>query len=218
MVRRIAHTLVAHLPPNIDVQDLIQDGMIGLLDAATRFEPNHGIPFDSYASSRVRGAMLDEQRIMDWVPRSVRKARRDISQARFVTQTKLKRTARPSEMACEMGLSDKEFATLELEAHNGVPAMSLNELADDDESFFDRQMPDVSDEPALKLTKKQFEVALKLQIQDLPDNERRVITMYYGQEMGLTAIGKIMGFTESRASQIKTLGVNRLRERMAAHL
>jgi len=215
MVRRVASQLAAKLPANVDPDDLAQAGMIGLLDAMTRYEPGHGAQFESFAMQRVRGAMLDELRGSDWLPRSVRRAQRTIEQAIHAAEQKLQRAPRETEIAAELGLSLDAYQQMLADAR-GAQLVHLGDFGDDDgeEGFLDRHIPAKGTAPTEILGDAGFRRALAEAIERLPERERLVMGMYYEQDMNLKEIGAVLGVTESRVSQLHSQAVARLRTQM----
>lgn len=215
MVRRIAGQLAAKLPANVDPDDLVQAGMIGLLDAMTRYEPGHGAQFESFATQRVRGAMLDELRGSDWLPRSVRRAQRTIEQAIHAAEQALQRAPRETEIAAELGLSLDAYQRMLADAR-GAQLVHLDDFGDDEgeERFLDRHVPAKGTDPTEILGDAGFRRALVEAIERLPERERLVMGMYYEQDMNLKEIGAVLGVTESRVSQLHSQAVARLRSQM----
>jgi RNA polymerase sigma factor for flagellar operon FliA len=211
LVKRIAHHMIARLPASVQIDDLIQAGMMGLLDAATRFDEGQGIQFETFAAQRIRGAMLDELRESDWLPRSARKAQRDIDTAMQKVQQRERRAATESEVAHEMNVSLSQYQQLLADAR-GSQLVHIDELqGDDDESFFERNLPDERDEPSARLTDKRFKSALVAQIGSLPEREKLMMGLYYEQELNFREIAAILGVTESRVCQMHSQAVARLR-------
>lgn len=219
MVRRVAAQMVAKLPSNVEMDDLVQAGMIGLMDALTRYETTHGAQFETFATQRVRGAMLDELRGADWLPRSVRRNQRAIEKAVRSLEQKLKRQPSESEIAREMGLSITAYQTMLGEAR-GAQLVYLDELGGGEEGgegFLDRHVVREGAEagdPSQALRDGRFKRALVDAIEHLPERERFVMGMYYEQDMNLKEIGAVLGVTESRVCQLHSQAVARLRARL----
>ena len=201
MVRRAASQLAAKLPANVELDDLAQAGMIGLFDAMTRFEVGQGAQFETFAMQRVRGAMLDELRSADWLPRSVRRNQRAIERA-----------IRAAEQRVEL----REYQQMLADAR-GAQLVHLDDFGDDDgeEGFLDRNVPAGAPDPSAILGDSRFRHALVDAIERLPERERLVMGMYYEQEMNLKEIGAVLGVTESRISQIHSQAVARRRAQLA---
>jgi RNA polymerase sigma factor for flagellar operon FliA len=212
MVRRVAHQMIARLPPNVDVDDLIQAGMIGLFDAMSRYDAAGGAQFETFALQRVRGAMLDELRGADWMPRSVRKAQRDIEQAVRRLEQRLVRPPTESEIAEELGLDLAAYHRLLGDAR-GSQLLYLDDLGDraGDDAYLDRNEVGDSSDPVEELHDQRFRESLVAAIENLPEREKYVMSMYYEQDMNLKEIGAVLGVTESRISQLHSQAVARIR-------
>jgi RNA polymerase sigma factor for flagellar operon FliA len=210
LVKRIAHHMIARLPASVQIDDLVQAGMMGLLDAASRFDEAQGIQFETFAAQRVRGAMLDELRESDWLPRSARKAQRDIDTAMQKVQQRERRAATESEVAREMNVPLSQYQQLLSDAR-GSQLVHIDELQGDDESFFERNLPDERDEPSAKLADKRFKSALVEQIGTLPEREKLMMSLYYEEELNFREIAAVLGVTESRVCQMHSQAVSRLR-------
>jgi RNA polymerase sigma factor FliA len=210
LVKRIAHHMIARLPASVQLDDLVQAGMMGLLDAASRFDEAQGIQFETFAAQRVRGAMLDELRESDWLPRSARKAQRDIDSAMQKVQQRERRAATESEVAREMNVPLSQYQQLLSDAR-GSQLVHIDELQGDDESFFERNLPDERDEPSAKLADKRFKKALVEQIGTLPEREKLMMSLYYEEELNFREIAAVLGVTESRVCQMHSQAVSRLR-------
>jgi RNA polymerase sigma factor FliA len=215
LVRRIAHQMIAKLPANVELDDMIQAGMIGLMDAVNRFEETHGTQFEVYAASRIRGSMLDELRAGDWLPRSARKGQRDIENAIHRLEQRLKRAPAESEIAGEMGLSVGEYQEALNEAR-GAQLLYFDDLGggDDDDDYLERHVAVEGADPSEILRDKRFRGALVNAIEELPERERQLMSMYYEQDMNLREIGSVMGVTESRVCQLHSQAVARLRAKL----
>ncbi|MGD9946811.1 MAG: RNA polymerase sigma factor FliA [Burkholderiaceae bacterium] len=215
MVRRAASQLVAKLPANVELDDLVQAGMIGLFDAMTRFQVGHGAQFETFAMQRVRGAMLDELRGSDWLPRSVRRNQRAIESAIHKAEQRLRRSPTEAEVAAELGLPLAQYQQLLGDAR-GAQLIYLDDFgdSDQDEGFLDRHLPSSQPEPGEVLRDARFREALAGAIERLPEREKLVMGMYYEQDMNLKEIGAVLGVTESRVSQLHSQAVARLRTQM----
>ena len=215
MVRRVASQLIARLPANVEMDDLVQAGMIGLFDALSRYEANMGAQFETFAMQRVRGAMLDELRGGDWLPRSVRRNQRAIEGAIHKLEQRLRRAPNETEIAAELGLSITAYQSMLADAR-GAQLIYLDEMgeSDSEEGYLDRHHPAVDSEPLERLRDTRFKKALVAAIQDLPEREKLVMGMYYEQEMHLKEIGTVLGVTESRVSQLHSQAVARLRTKL----
>jgi RNA polymerase sigma factor for flagellar operon FliA len=215
LVRRIAHQMIAKLPANVELDDMIQAGMIGLMDAVNRFEESQGTQFEVYAASRIRGSMLDELRAGDWLPRSARKSQRDIENAIHRLEQRLHRTPHESEIAGELKLSVAEYQELLGDAR-GAQLVYFEDLggSTDSEDYLERHVAQNGGEPLEILRDKRFRTALVAAIEDLPERERLLMSMYYEQDMNLREIGTVMGVTESRVCQLHSQAVSRLRAKL----
>lgn len=218
MVRRVANQMIAKLPANVELDDLVQAGMIGLLDAMTRYQADQGAQFETFAMQRVRGAMLDQLRESDWLPRSVRRSQRSIESTIGKLEQRHKRPPTEREVAAEMGLSLDEYQHTLSEARGGQ-LIYLDELtagSDSEEGFLERYQPEEESSPVDILKDDRFRAALVAAIEDLPDREKAVMGMYYEQDMNLKEIGAVLGVTESRVSQLHSQAVARLRSKLRA--
>jgi RNA polymerase sigma factor for flagellar operon FliA len=215
LVRRIAHQMIAKLPANVELVDMIQAGMMGLMDAVGRFEESQGTQFEVYAASRIRGAMLDELRAGDWLPRSARKSQRDIENAIHRLEQRLKRAPAEAEIASELKLSLRDYQELLNEAR-GAQLVYFDDLggSNDDEDYLERHVADKGGDPSEILRDKRFRGALVAAIEQLPEREKLLMSLYYEQDMNLREIGAVMGVTESRVCQLHSQAVSRLRSKL----
>jgi RNA polymerase sigma factor for flagellar operon FliA len=215
LVRRIAAQLIAKLPANVEMDDLVQAGMIGLFDALTRYQADQGAQFETFAMQRIRGSMLDELRSNDWMPRSVRRSQRTIESAIQKAEQRLKRAPRDLEIAGEMSLSIEDYHAMLGEAR-GSQLIYLDEMGpeDSEEGYLERHKQVDTAEPVSLLRDARFRTALIDAINQLPEREQHVMGMYYEQDMNLKEIGAVLGVTESRVSQLHSQAVARLRTRL----
>ncbi|MGE5161287.1 MAG: RNA polymerase sigma factor FliA [Betaproteobacteria bacterium] len=215
LVRRLAHQMIARLPANVELDDMIQAGMMGLMDAAGRFEVSQGTQFEVYAAQRIRGAMLDELRANDWMPRSVRKSQRDIESAIHRLEGRLKRAPVEAEIAAELGMPVADYQDM-LNGARGSQLVYLDDLGHgaDDEDYLERYLVVDGQEPAAILRDKRFREALVGAIEELPEREKLLLGLYHEQEMNLREIGAVMGVTESRVCQLHSQAVSRLRSKL----
>lgn len=215
MVRRLASQLIARLPANVELDDLVQAGMIGLMDALSRYESGHGAQFETFAMQRIRGAMIDELRGGDWLPRSVRRNQRAIESAVHAVEQRLRRSATEAEVAAEMGVPLAQYQQMLGDSHGGQ-LLYLDEMVgpDTDESFVDRQPGTDATDPIKVLNDHRFRGALAAAIETLPEREKQVMGMYYEHDMNLKEIGAVLGVTESRVCQLHSQAVARLRTKM----
>lgn len=211
LVKRIAHHMMLKLPSSVEVDDIIQAGMMGLLDAASRYDELRGAQFETYAVQRIRGAMLDELRGADWLPRSLRRDMRRIEAAINRLQQRLGRAPAESEIAKELGLPLPEYQQL-LQESRGAQLVYYEDFhGDDEEDFFDRYEFNDQANPLELLQDDRFRSALIHAIERLPERERQLMGMHYEQEMNLREIGEVMGVSESRVCQLHSQAVARLR-------
>jgi RNA polymerase sigma factor FliA len=217
MVRRVASQMIARLPSNVEMDDLIQVGMIGLMEAMSRFDVQQGIQFETFATQRVKGAMLDELRNTDWVPRSVRKNQRSISKAINALQQQLKRAPSEAEIAAELGIPIAEYQAM----LNDTAGGQLMYLEDFEETLSERDLhplendfADMSSDPAETLKNSRFRKALAIAIAELPEREKLVMSMYYEQDLNLKEVGAVLNVSESRVCQLHSQAVARLRAKL----
>ena len=215
MVRRLASQLIGRLPASVEYDDLVQAGMIGLLDALSRYEPDRGAQFETFAMQRIRGAMIDELRGSDWLPRSVRRSQRTISEAIHRAEQRFGRAPAEAEIAAELGLSLADYQRL-LDDARGAQLVHFDEYANDDgdDAFLDRNLVSEDAGPEDIFGDLRFRGALAQAIENLPERERHLMGMYYEQDMTLKEIGAVFGVTESRVSQLHSQAVARLRAQL----
>jgi RNA polymerase sigma factor for flagellar operon FliA len=217
LVRRLAHQMIAKLPANVELDDLIQVGMIGLSDALTRFDSAHGVQFETFATQRIRGAMLDELRGNDWMSRGDRRQQRSIESAVHKLEQKLKRAPQESEIAAEMGLSLTEYQEL-LGKVRGTQLVYLEDMTGDegDDDYLDRHVADDEANPLAMLQDRRMREALVEAIKNLPEREQYVMSMYYEHDMNLKEIAAVLKVTESRVCQLHSQSIARLRSKLRA--
>lgn len=214
LVKRMAHHLAARLPASVQIDDLLQAGLIGLMDAAGRFEESQGVQFETFAAQRIRGAMLDELRSSDWLPRGVRKTQRAIESAMSKLEQRLGRSAQESEIAEEMGVSLREYQEM-LDDSRGGQLIYYDDSDDDrDDEFLERHCPDDGHQPPEALHDARFRQALVAAIENLPEREKQLMGMYYEQELNFREIAVVLGVTESRVCQLHSQAVSRLRGKL----
>jgi RNA polymerase sigma factor for flagellar operon FliA len=219
LVRKLAHHMMVKLPANVQVDDLIQVGLIGLSEALSRFEANQGVQFETFATQRIRGAMLDELRENDWVSRSTRKSQKEIEGAMHRLEHKLGRSPLESEIAADLGISLVDYQSL-LGKVRGTQLVYLEDMThstDDEDSFLDRHMGDAEADPLNMLRDQRLRQALVAAIKNLPEREQFVMSMYYEQDMNLKEIAAVLDVTESRVCQLHSQSIARLRAKMRAH-
>lgn len=217
LVKRIAHHMMVKLPSSVEVDDIIQAGMMGLLDAAGRYDELRGAQFETYAAQRIRGAMLDELRGADWLPRSLRRDMRRIETAIHRLQQTLGRAPVESEIAKELGISLAEYQQMLLEARGAQLVYYEDFHGEDDEDFFDRHETNGDSNPMSMLQDGRFRKALVKAIDALPERERLMMALHYEQDLNLREIGEVMGVSESRVCQLHSQAVARLRGSLKGH-
>jgi RNA polymerase sigma factor FliA len=218
LVRRLALQLIAKLPGSVELDDLIQAGMLGLIDAANRYQENQGAQFETYASQRIRGAMLDDLRANDWLPRSIRQSSRKLASAVRVLEQKLGRPPAEREIAEEMQLSLEEYQQLLQEAH-GTQLVHYEDFEGDggENAFLDvHAIHDQSkqNDPLEMLLESGFRHQLIEAIETLPERERLLLSLYYEEELNLREIGAVLDVSQSRVCQLHSQAVSRLRARL----
>lgn len=213
LVRRIAHYLAAKLPASVEVDDLIQAGMLGLLEASRHYDADQGASFETYASIRIRGAMIDEIRRGDWVPRSVHRRFRDASAAIRDIEQRTGRAAASSEVAAALSLTVPEYHRLVDDAARGQ-VLSFDSHLDDNNGEA-RLSHSSAATPARAMENEEFRGALVTAIDGLPEREKLVLSLYYEQELNLREIGATLGVSESRVCQIHGQAMLRLRGRLS---
>ncbi|WP_420226039.1 RNA polymerase sigma factor FliA [Pigmentiphaga litoralis] len=215
MVRRMAHHLVARLPASVQIEDLMQAGMMGLLDALGRFEEGLGAQFETYATQRIKGSMLDELRRGDWLPRSVRQTQRKIEGAMQRAEHKLGRGASDAEMAAEMEVPLTQYQEMLADAR-GAQLFYYEDMdsGEDSDNYLDRHVVDRTADPHQHLSDRRFREAIVTGIERLPEREKLVMGLYYEQEMNFKEIAVVLGVTESRICQLHSQAVARLRTKL----
>ena len=218
MVRRIAMHMIARVPSSVQLDDLIQAGTMGLLDACTRYQENAGAKFETFAGQRVRGAMLDELRSADWSPRRLRRAGRDIEKAIQAAGHRVGGHPSESEVAKELEVSVEQYQGLLQEIH-GCQLVYADDFEEDapDADYVDqhtrsgRQERQSQEDPLSLLVSSEFRARLATAIAALPERESRLLSLYYAEELNLREIGAILEVNESRVSQLHSQAISRLR-------
>jgi RNA polymerase sigma factor FliA len=213
LVKRIAHHLSNRLPDSIQIDDLIQAGMLGLLEAIKNFDTSQGASFETFAGIRIKGAMLDEVRRADWTPRSVHKNARMVSEAIKAVEDRTQSEARDGDIARQLGISIGEYNHI-LQDSMSCRLFSVEELAESEDHHYEPGSE--GEEPLGGLMNAGFQQALADEIMRLPERERLVISLYYDDELNLREIGEVLGISESRVSQICSQATLRLRSRLSA--
>lgn len=212
LVKRIAYHLMSRLPPSVQADDLIQAGMIGLLEASRNYDAKQGASFETYAGIRIRGAMLDEIRKNDWAPRSVHRKARKVAEAVRKIENEKGRDARDIEVAEILGMSLDEYHQV-LQDASGYLVLSFDDMGVDDEALAS-QVTYRAPSPVEGLQREDFKRSLEESIAGLPERERLVMTLYYDEELNLREIGAVIGVSESRVSQIHSQALLRLQARL----
>jgi len=214
LVRRLAHQMIAKLPANVELDDLIQVGMIGLNDALSRFDPGQGVQFETFATQRIRGAMLDELRGGDWMSRGDRRHQRSIESAVHKLEQRLQRAPSESEIADEMGMMLGDYQEL-LGKVRGTQLFYLEDLSGaDGDDYLDRHVADEGANPLAMLQDHRMREALVEAIGKLPEREQHVMSMYYEHDMNLKEIAAVLGVTESRICPLHSQSIARLRSKL----
>ncbi|WP_253770111.1 RNA polymerase sigma factor WhiG [Goodfellowiella coeruleoviolacea] len=216
LVKYVAGRVGTGLPAHVDVADLVQSGIFGLVDAIEKFEPERGLKFETYAMQRIRGAILDDLRSQDWVPRSVRSRARDVERALERLNARLQRTPTDAELATEMKISLGElrelYAQLQL-----TSVMALDDLIGVNRggtSLAETLPDDHAEDPIATLVDQDSRRQLAEAIAQLSERDRVVVTLYYFENLTLAEIGRVLGVTESRVCQLHTRAVLRLRSKL----
>lgn len=212
LVRRIAYHLLARLPSSVNVDDLVQSGMIGLLEAAGNYDAAKGASFETYAGIRIRGAMIDEVRRGDWSPRSVHRNARRVAEVIRSIEMRTGEDAADSVVARELGISLEEYHGM-LQDTAGSRLFSLEELIDT-EGGTEHSLGSMADNPADATAQLRLAQDIGREIELLPERERLVLSLYYDEELNLKEIGLVLQVSESRVSQILSQATKRLRARL----
>ncbi|MCK5639757.1 MAG: RNA polymerase sigma factor FliA [Gammaproteobacteria bacterium] len=206
LVKRIAYHMIGRLPPSVIVDDLIQAGMLGLLNAVSHYDEKQGASFETYATIRIRGAMLDELRRNDWAPKSVHRKAREVTAATLTVEAETGRDATEREIVAVMGISLDEYYQI-LQDTNSCRLLSIEETGIDAEASYNDKLLD-------DLLGDEFQEHLAEAVSRLPERERMLMALYYDKGMNLKEIGQILGVSESRVSQILSHTHLRLRARL----
>lgn len=219
LVRRLANHMMVKLPANVQVDDLIQVGLIGLSEALTRYEATQGVQFETFATQRIRGAMLDELRSNDWMSRGSRKSQKEIEQSMRRLEHEFGRSPLESEIAADLDMSLEDYQSL-LGKVRGTQLVYLEDMSrggDDEDSFLDRHEGDPEADPLNMLRNQRLREALVAAIKNLPEREQYIMSMYYEQDMNLKEIAAVLDVTESRICQLHSQSIARLRAKMRSH-
>ena len=213
-VKRIAYHMITRLPATVQLEDIVQTGMIGLFEALKGYDMSKGASFETYARIRIQGAMIDEVRHCDWTPRSVYKKSRELSEAIRTIEREQGREAKDSEIASHLKLTMDEYYSMVKDAA-GYQILNYEDMSTGGNSHDEYQTCEL-DTPLNQLQEEDFKQGLVEQIQNLPERERMVMALYYDEEFNMREIGKILGVTEGRVCQIHGQALLRLRARMTA--
>lgn len=214
LVKRIAYHMMMRMPASVQVDDLIQAGMIGLIEASQKYDMSRGASFETYAGIRIRGAIVDEMRRGDWVPRSVHRNARRVSQAIAAVEARTGRDAADTEVAQELGVSLEEYFVM-LQDSNSSRLFSYEETFGEEDSNIDAsEHSSAFASPLEGMQRDGLKKALVDAIRQLPEREQMVLSLYYDQELNLKEIGMVLGVSESRISQIHSQAAARLRQKM----
>jgi len=221
LVKYVAGRLGSGLPAHVEEGDLVSYGLLGLIGAIERFDPDRDIKFETYAIARIKGSIIDELRSMDWVPRSVRARARDIERAIGALEAKLTRAPTDEEIAARLGITEQEFQD-SLTEISRTSIAALDELwqsstsGGDPVALIDTIEDPQAAEPQMAMAHTELREALGDAIARLPEREKLVVTLYYYEELTLREIGEVLGVTESRVSQLHTKAILRLKARLSS--
>ncbi len=218
LVKYVAGKVAIGMPQNVEFEDLVGYGVFGLLDAIEKFDPDKDIKFKTYAVTRIRGAIYDELRSIDWVPRSIRQKAKEIERAIGKLENRLGRAATDEEIAKELGIDIKEFQTLMLKV-SGTSLLSLSDVwyvGDDSDrvSVMETIESPSSMNPDTIVEREEIKKIIIEAIKELPDKEKKVLILYYYEDLTLKEIGEVLQVTESRISQLHTKAIMRLRSKL----
>ncbi len=214
LVKSMASRLGRRLPSQVELSELVSVGVLGLIEAANRYQPSLGVPFDAFARRRINGAMLDALRGLDWVPRSLRKLQRDVDGAMTNLRHTLGREPATEEIAAALGVSPKEYdAKLDELRLAEVAVVQPSGTGDESLDLLDVAIDDQG--PYRQLERRELRTRLASALKQLPERECMILAMSYEQEMTLAEIGQVIGVGESRVSQLRTQAVARLRSLMS---
>lgn len=214
LVKRIAQHMIVRMPASVQLDDLIQAGMIGLLEAARKFDGGKGASFETYAGIRIRGAIVDEMRRGDWVPRSVHRNSRRINQAIQQVEGRTGRDASDVEIAAAMEVPLEEYHAMASDSASGRLFSLEQTIEEDEDAFATGTVSEPLQTPAHVVQRQRMQQALSEAIDSLPEREKMVLSLYYEEEMNLKEIGLVLGVSESRISQIHSQAALRLKKKM----
>lgn len=213
LVKRVVHRLAGRLPAEVDIKEMLNSGIIGLVDALEKYDPSHETNFSTYAQFRIRGSILDSFRVQDWVPRSLRSKAHKLEKAYQKLEQTLGRPAEDIEVARELEIELPALQKM-LNEVSGTVMLSLDELGfghGEDRFKADESLPTTKPDPLRELLQSERVEIVARALDRLPEKERLVITLYFYEELNLKEIGEIIGVTESRASQVRSRALIRLR-------
>jgi RNA polymerase sigma factor for flagellar operon FliA len=218
LVKYVAGKVAVGMPSNVEFDDLVGFGVFGLLDAIDKFDPEKNVKFKTYAVTRIRGVIFDELRSIDWVPRSVRQKTREVEEAIGTLEARLGRTATDQEIAGALGMGEDEYAKTMIKI-SGTSILSINEVwysgdENDKVSIGDSIESPSSLNPEVIAERDEIRRVIVEGISELPDNEKKILVLYYFEDLTLKEIGQVLGVTESRVSQLHTKAILRLRSRL----
>lgn len=219
LVKGLAQRLAQRLPSQIEVSELISVGVLGLVEAANRYQPSLNVPFDAFARRRVHGAMLDSLRDLDWAPRSLRRLRRELDATLGRLRHELGREPQETELAAAMDLTPAQFAQAmeQLRSLEVATIRQLDAAGEDGEGLLGL-IVDQSEGQGTALERKELRTHLARAIKALPERERQIIALSYEQELTLAEIGAVLGVSESRVCQLRSLAISRLRSALQQSL
>ncbi|MDR2758461.1 MAG: RNA polymerase sigma factor WhiG [Spirochaetaceae bacterium] len=218
LVKYVAGKVAIGMPANVEFDDLVGYGAFGLMDAIDKFDPEKNVKFKTYAVTRIRGAIFDELRSIDWVPRSVRQKTREVEETIGALEAQLGRTATDQEIAAALGMSEAEYLKTIMKI-SGTSILSLNDVwfsgdENDKVSIGDSIESPSSMNPDVIVEKEEIRRVIVEAIQELPDKEKKILVLYYYEELTLKEIGQVLEVTESRVSQLHTKAILRLRAKL----
>ncbi|MDR1100627.1 MAG: RNA polymerase sigma factor WhiG [Treponema sp.] len=218
LVKYVAGKVAVGMPHNVEFDDLVGFGFFGLLDAIDKFDPDKNVKFKTYAVTRIRGAIFDELRTIDWVPRSVRQKTREVEEAIGTLEAQLGRTATDQEIASSMGMDEAEYLKTIMKI-SGTSILSLNDVwfsgdENDKVSIGDSIESPASLNPDVVVEKDEIRRVIVKAINELPEKEKKILVLYYFEDLTLKEIGKVLKVTESRVSQLHTKAIIRLRSKL----
>lgn len=215
MVKRLAHHMMGRLPPSVEEDDMVQAGMIGLLDAISRYDAAQSAQFEAYAIQRIRGSMLDELRQSDWMPRSARQSMRKIEKAIGTLQHQLGRPPKESEIATAMKIPLDEYQAMlgDARGHQLLYFEDFGE-SDEDDSFLDKQSGEEGSMPLPQLLDANLRACIIAGIEGLPEREKLLMSLYYEEELNLREISEVFGVSEARVCQLHGQAIARIRTKL----